>query len=181
MDYPAIIASSSSCSSIPTSTSPSSHPRPSTSNPTPLPPSSSSGQESAGLSHSVRGTLVHGLTDGDIWRLDIFEGSEYIRQTVTVYPLITIGDDLGYGNVEEEMGEDVETYVWIAREDHLEETEWDFKDFIRDKMWRWAGKESEKEGEYDGEWFFYCVWLDGCLRSVLLMWHFGSLLMKCTN
>ena len=29
---------------------------------------------------AVRGTLVQGLTDGDIWRLDIFEGGEYKRE-----------------------------------------------------------------------------------------------------
>src|SRR6186713_2175264 len=33
---------------------------------------------------SVRGTLVTGLTDGDIWRLDIFEGSDYKRRKVSV-------------------------------------------------------------------------------------------------
>jgi Gamma-glutamyl cyclotransferase, AIG2-like len=33
---------------------------------------------------TVRGTYVDGLTTGDIWRLDTFEGDEYERRKVTV-------------------------------------------------------------------------------------------------
>jgi hypothetical protein len=32
----------------------------------------------------VRGTVVSGLTEGDVWRLDVFEGSEYERKEVEV-------------------------------------------------------------------------------------------------
>lgn len=42
-------------------------------------------------SDSVRGTFVTGLTDGDLWRLDIFEGSEYERRKVRC-TLIDDGD-----------------------------------------------------------------------------------------
>ena len=77
------------------------------------------------------------MTDGDIWRLDIFEGDEYERRKVLANPLITIGDDLtGDGNVESETAVQAETYVWIAGEDGLEDGEWDFAVFVREKMRR---------------------------------------------
>ena len=101
-------------------------------------------------SSCVRGTLVTGLTDGDIWRLDIFEGDEYDRRSVTVYPLETVGDDAGKGNVEGNEAVVAQTYVWIAGEKRLEKEEWDFGAFVREKMWRWAGKEAENEGEFNG-------------------------------
>ncbi|MCJ1238743.1 hypothetical protein MMC14_006734 [Varicellaria rhodocarpa] len=88
-------------------------------------------------SSSVRGTIVSGLTDGDLRRLDIFEGDEYERRKVKVRFL-----ELGVGVSEEEV--EVETYVWVAREEGLEEGEWDFEEFTREKMGRWVGNE-----EYD--------------------------------
>ncbi|KAF2427551.1 hypothetical protein EJ08DRAFT_575677, partial [Tothia fuscella] len=89
---------------------------------------------------TVRGTLVTGLTDGDIWRLDIFEGDEYRRAKVKVRVI----NDEGNVNVEPEegqLGEEVEaeTYCWIAGKQHLEESEWDFEEFVREKMNRWVG------------------------------------------
>ncbi|RMZ68179.1 disease resistance Aig2 [Pyrenophora seminiperda CCB06] len=42
-------------------------------------------------SSTVRGTLVTGLTDADIWRLDLFEGSEYERRRVGVRVLVAQG------------------------------------------------------------------------------------------
>ncbi|KAF2170759.1 hypothetical protein M409DRAFT_63830 [Zasmidium cellare ATCC 36951] len=85
---------------------------------------------------TVRGTYVTGLTAADIWRLDIFEGGEYSRQKVRV----KVGDD----------GKEVEaeTYIWIAGEENLEEGEWDFEEFKREKMRFWVGEEGE--GEYAG-------------------------------
>ena len=50
---------------------------------------------------------------------------------------------------EQKGGEEVEvdTYVWVAGENGLEEGEWDFEEFMREKMGRWVlGNE-----EYDGE------------------------------
>jgi hypothetical protein len=100
---------------------------------------------------SVRGTLVQGLTDGDIWRLDIFEGSEYARRKVHVRVLEHKPDAGGHDpddasgkeddNVE---GPDIEaeTYVWIAGAHRLESEEWDFAEFVREKMKRWVGKEA---------------------------------------
>ncbi|EMC94139.1 hypothetical protein BAUCODRAFT_36608 [Baudoinia panamericana UAMH 10762] len=100
------------------------------------------------LPHSgstVRGTYVIGLTDADMWRLDIFEGSEYERRHVKVRLLTQVGDECGEGNLE---GDEVnaETYIWIADASELDDREWDFAEFQREKMKFWVGAESE--GEY---------------------------------
>ncbi|KAG7002286.1 hypothetical protein G7Y79_00027g059780 [Physcia stellaris] len=87
---------------------------------------------------SVRGTLVEGLTDGDLWRLDLFEGDEYTRERVRVKVLLEIGDEKGNGNVEGEEIE-AETYVWADDEERLEEGEWDFAAFRQEKLPRWIG------------------------------------------
>ncbi|KAF1928161.1 uncharacterized protein M421DRAFT_101040 [Didymella exigua CBS 183.55] len=98
----------------------------------------------------VRGTLVEGLTDGDIWRLDIFEGSEYERQYVKVKVLESKGraGDTEHKDVE---GEEVsaQTYIWIAGKQRLEMEEWDFDHFVKDKMSRWVGREAADEGFRD--------------------------------
>ena len=96
---------------------------------------------------SVRGTVVTGLTQGDVYRLDIFEGSEYRRERVEVYPLEVVGDETGQGNVEAAEPVRAQTYVWIAGNDLLEPGEWDFADFMRTKMSRWAGTDEEYQGE----------------------------------
>ena len=95
---------------------------------------------------SVRGTLVTGLTDADIWRLDIFEGSEYEKRAVKVRVLENEDGDSSGGNLTsnildaKETGPEVEavTYVWTADKDVLENEEWDFQSFLRDKMHLWA-------------------------------------------
>ena len=46
---------------------------------------------------TVRGTYVTGLTDNDIWRLDIFEGSQYVRLDVKPRLLTHVGDEDGKG------------------------------------------------------------------------------------
>lgn len=97
---------------------------------------------------TVRGTVVTGLTDGDIWRLDIFEGDEYERRRVRARLLTTVGDDAGEGNVESDEEVECETYVWITGRRRLEDDEWDFGEFVREKMSRWVGVEGE--GEYKG-------------------------------
>ena len=102
-------------------------------------------ESSAGTGECVRGTCVTGLTDGDIWRLDIFEGDEYERVRVKVRILQEVGDEDGKGNVGAEEVE-VETYVWVAGRERLEEEEeWDFAEFLREKMGRWVGG-AELEG-----------------------------------
>jgi hypothetical protein len=96
---------------------------------------------------SVRGTLVEGLTEGDVWRLDVFEGDEYERVGVKVRVLKPDGKE-GNAGVDEE-GEEVEaeTYVWIAGASRLEPEEWDFSEFVRDKMKRWVGREAAETDE----------------------------------
>lgn len=97
-------------------------------------------------SSSVRGTYVRGLTDGDIWRLNTFEGRSYERQKVMIRILQKVGNDIGQGNVEGEQVE-VETYVWIGGRDALEDDEWDFAEFKRDKLKWWVDADDEYEGE----------------------------------
>lgn len=87
--------------------------------------------------HSVRGTFVRGLSDADIWRLDTFEGSEYSRVKVRVR---VQDQDSGEMSLDHE---EAETYVWIAGRSRLEDDEWDFDDFVKDKMWRWAETSDE--------------------------------------
>ena len=110
-------------------------------------PAAESPESSAGIGSGecVRGTCVTGLTDGDIWRLDIFEGDEYERVGVRVRILEEVGEEDGKGNVEGEEVQ-VETYVWAAGRERLEEDEWDFGEFVREKMGRWVGG-----GEFEGE------------------------------
>lgn len=101
-----------------------------------------------GFESSVRGTVVSGLTDGDLWRLDIFEGDEYERQRVKVRILSVEGAEDGTGQVESDEEVEAEAYVWIAGADRLEDNEWDFGEFVREKMSRWVGVEGD--GEYKG-------------------------------
>ena len=98
------------------------------------------------LQHSsVRGTFVQGLTDGDIWRLDIFEGDQYSREKVRVRLLDKVGDEDGRGNVEGDEV-DAETYIWVDDKEDLEKGEWDFAEFRRNKLHRW----SDGNDEYGG-------------------------------
>ncbi|EME81638.1 uncharacterized protein MYCFIDRAFT_122853, partial [Pseudocercospora fijiensis CIRAD86] len=88
---------------------------------------------------SVLGTYVSGLTDGDLWRLDIFEGREYERRGVRCQVISE------HGNEEK----DCETYIWISPREELEEEEWDFEEFKKEKMRFWVGGGVERE-DYTG-------------------------------
>ena len=96
----------------------------------------------------MRGTLVEGLTDGDIWRLDTFEGSEYERAKVEAHVLQQL--ESGHEHVSDHLSQhhrdnaevevvEAETYIWIAGTHRLESEPWDFSEFVRDKMKRWIG------------------------------------------
>lgn len=63
---------------------------------------------------SVRGSVVTGLTEGDIYRLDIFAGDQYERKKVKVKVLKDVGQN---GAVEAHATEEVEveTCVWKRR------------------------------------------------------------------
>jgi hypothetical protein len=101
---------------------------------------------------SVLGTLVSGLTDGDIFRLNMYEGPEYKQENVIVRTLGSLqrsghtdeerlreGLDAASANTADE-GEEISavTYVWTADRDQLEDAEWDFESFKRDKLHWWA-------------------------------------------
>ncbi|KAK5056805.1 hypothetical protein LTR84_012337 [Exophiala bonariae] len=92
---------------------------------------------------TVRGTLVTGLTEGDIYRLDIFEGDQYSREAVTVQVLQDVGLDERVSDEETSrlvVGEVVaQTYIWRDGEAALEAEEWDFEQFKREKMRAWMG------------------------------------------
>lgn len=142
-DYPGIV--------------PVSSPSPSTSSPT------SSSETSR---TSVLGTLVSGLTDGDLHRLDIYEGDEYAQERVVVRTLrASLGEsDAGksapassaegrlrdvldaVGAEFADEGDEVQavTYVWIDGRERLEEAEWDFETFKRDKMAWWVGADESE-------------------------------------
>ncbi|KAL8383113.1 hypothetical protein RB595_006734 [Gaeumannomyces hyphopodioides] len=82
--------------------------------------------EDATPGREVRGAFVDGLTAENVAKLDYFEGSEYERRTVRVRLL-----DLGGAEVETQV------YVFMYRA-HLEDREWDFDEFRRDKLKLWA-------------------------------------------
>ena len=88
----------------------------------------------------VRGTFVKGINAKDQWRLDLFEGDQYTRNVVKVRLVQRRG---------EAEGKEVEayTYVWCEGKDDLEDREWDFDEFRREKMGRWIGANEEYEGE----------------------------------
>ncbi|KAL2145504.1 hypothetical protein VTI28DRAFT_7140 [Corynascus sepedonium] len=86
--------------------------------------------------HDVFGTLATGLTDANMAKLDYFEGSQYVRRTVTVRLLDKVGNLKGEGNVEGAERE-AEVYVFLDKRD-LEEKEWDLEEFRREKLKYWT-------------------------------------------
>jgi Gamma-glutamyl cyclotransferase, AIG2-like len=80
------------------------------------------------------------LTPADIARLDAFEGEvllspskliqEYERRDVDV--TMMDGEVLSAA-----------TYIWIAEEDRLAKEEWNFEEFVREKLGRWTGRSEE--------------------------------------
>ena len=87
---------------------------------------------------SVRGSVVTGLTQGDIYRLDIFEGDQYERKNVMVKVLkhVGLGAELQNGKLEEHRSEEVkaETYIWKDDLSELEDGEGNFEEFKREIM-----------------------------------------------
>lgn len=90
---------------------------------------------------TVRGTLVEGITDAGLKRLDRFEGSEYTFSPVNV---TVVGND----NLSEDQKEiKAMTYVYTAGEHRLEEAAWDFKQFVQERLSFWANNSKEYSGE----------------------------------
>lgn len=103
--------------------------------------------------HNVRGTLVTGLNERDVRNLDRFEGGDYDRISVAVKVLekdaggaegAAEGKAAAKGNVE---GEEVQcmTYVYNSPE-YLEDREWDFAEFYREKLKKWTRYEFVFDG-----------------------------------
>lgn len=107
--------------------------------------------EAGGL---VRGSVVSGLTQGDVYRLDIFEGSQYGKAEVQVEVLrgLSVYETAPEGQADEKETETeaatqqqanetvtAQTYVWSAPRADLEPQEWSFENFKRHKMRRWMG------------------------------------------
>lgn len=89
--------------------------------------------------HTVRGTYVTGLRDIDIRRLDMFEGGQYERQKIRCHIITEDGKSTGEECV-------AETYIFTEGDEHLENREWDYEEFRRDKLYRWSGQSEEFKG-----------------------------------
>lgn len=87
---------------------------------------------------SVRGTYATGLSDQDIRRLDQFEGSEYTRQKVIV--------ELPTERNEQASTAEGETYVYTMGRGYLEDEEWSYEVFKKEKLHRWVGASVEYKG-----------------------------------
>lgn len=62
-------------------------------------------------------------------------------------PVITGEGKNEEGDEEEEV--DAETYIWVGGEGYLEDTEWDFEEFRKEKLRFWVGGE-DPYGEFEG-------------------------------
>ncbi|CAN9434726.1 unnamed protein product [Alternaria alternata] len=89
-----------------------------------------------------RAALLEGLTDGNIWRLDIFKSDECERIGVKVRAQKSKGraSDAEHRDVQ---GDEVsaQTYAWITREHRFECREWDFDHFVKEEISRGVGRE----------------------------------------
>ncbi|KAJ5054794.1 uncharacterized protein L3040_001058 [Drepanopeziza brunnea f. sp. 'multigermtubi'] len=96
----------------------------------------------ASPAHEVRGTYVTGLTAADVWKLDRFEGDEYALEDVTV---TLLADEEGKGEGKKGEQRTTKSYVYTAGRHRLEDEEWDYEVFRREKLWRWTGQGSDEE------------------------------------
>ncbi|CAK7267475.1 hypothetical protein SEPCBS119000_002568 [Sporothrix epigloea] len=97
----------------------------------------------------VRGMLVSGVTDGNQHHLDYFEGSEYDRRTLDVV-LDTASDAAPETDgTAPRKQETVQAEVFVFKDpDSLERREWDFDEFRREKMHKWARAEYTFDGTF---------------------------------
>ncbi|PHH55884.1 Protein AIG2 C [Ceratocystis fimbriata CBS 114723] len=87
--------------------------------------------------HSVLGVFATGLTEANLEKLDLFEGPEYQRQSVSV----TVLDKNG----KEVKEVKTNTYIFIDA-DLLEKREWDIEEFKSEKLSMWTRNEFVFEG-----------------------------------
>lgn len=91
---------------------------------------------------SVRGILIGGVTPANQHHLDIFEGSEYERRTVEV----VLNEGENATDIAEKKTVKAQVYVYKYPKG-LERREWDFDEFRREKMHKWARADYTFEGE----------------------------------
>ncbi|EWC45011.1 hypothetical protein DRE_06291 [Drechslerella stenobrocha 248] len=101
--------------------------------------------------NSVRGTVVEGLSKVDIERLDIFEGDEYERLQVDVN-LLSNEQTLDISRSAHETGEVIQAgiYIWVQGTHYLEDAEWDFDHFTKQKLRNWVGDSKNFEFQESG-------------------------------
>jgi hypothetical protein len=115
---------------------------------------------------SVRGSLVTGLSDEDVRLLDIFEGNQYTRELVSVYPLGQLANIRDIPPIEvkslmpttppsipmlSELANPVEaaTYVWCFPSSELRAQLWTFEEFVKLNAWKWIGSGCTNNKDYD--------------------------------
>jgi len=117
---------------------------------------------------SVRGSLVTGLSESDMRLLDIYEGDEYTRDLVQVYPLsapATLSPQVNghqsalpsaaphsYSPATLPSPIHAQTYIWCKPPTWLTPSLWSFEDFVKNSAWKWVGVgsvESEHFREVD--------------------------------
>ncbi|CAA7267028.1 unnamed protein product [Cyclocybe aegerita] len=106
---------------------------------------------------SVRGTLVTGLTAKDIYALDVFEGSEYTRESVPAHPLDSLRDISAYALEQGSLPAHppplpatfellpaipAQTYIY-RDEKNLEAQLWSYEDFVKKNAWKWHGEAAD--------------------------------------
>lgn len=102
---------------------------------------------------TVRGVYVAGLNENDMLRLDRFEGSQYVKEDVEVEllrgeSLSGKGDGTHENPTRERELVKTQTYVFEDRQD-LEDEEWDFEKFKKEKLQNWVGSTDEYDGMTD--------------------------------
>ncbi|KAG1729660.1 uncharacterized protein EDB91DRAFT_1159188 [Suillus paluster] len=115
---------------------------------------------------SVRGSLVTGLSEEDIRLLDVFEGNQYTREVVSVYPLAPLANIRDIPPIEvkslvpatsppipilSSLANTVEadTYVWCLSSSELWAQLWSFEEFVKHNAWKWVGSSSANNKDYD--------------------------------
>ncbi|KAG2131355.1 hypothetical protein DEU56DRAFT_814097 [Suillus clintonianus] len=112
---------------------------------------------------SVRGSLVTGLSEEDIRLLDIFEGNQYTREIVSIYPLGPLANirDIEVKSlvattpppipVMSELANPVDaaTYVWCLSSSELRAQLWTFEEFVKLNAWKWIGPSAADNKDYD--------------------------------
>jgi len=105
--------------------------------------------------HSVKGIYATGLTDANLDKLDYFEGSEYERVTAQVE--LQHSSD---GTEAVPAFKDASVYIFLRLE-QLEQREWDFEEFRRDKMALWT----RGGWAFDEGMFCQIAWIHSSLIS----------------